>query len=101
MLYSTLCTSRVSIAQIGMAMELNTFSAECMRKITRLHDLCGLAANVSLPSSNRMVIGQHDLAAASGRASSANCYVRYVCRGVMRGRVSQPWMLHYNYLVNI
>ncbi len=41
-------------------------SAECVRKIARLHELFCLAACASSPGCNRTLIGQHDLAVANG-----------------------------------
>ncbi len=41
-------------------------SAEFVRLISQLREVCGLAALVSLPMCNRTLIGQDDLATANG-----------------------------------
>ncbi len=41
-------------------------SAEFVRLISQLREVCGLAAKVSLPMCNRTLIGQDDLATANG-----------------------------------
>ncbi len=51
----------------------NVISAERVRKTSRLSELFGLVACASSPICSHTLIGQHDLAAANGWASSDNC----------------------------